>query len=200
MTSFAAPLSSLATSILEELERNGVLLVHDRELPCVTAFVTGSPVAGSWWSHPMANPIYNALGELDELVLTAKLLCRKNTLVAKRLWPDFLAVVASGDPWQMVRLTDDSEALLDRINKSDGAILLDRSDAKAAEQLEQRLLVHTTEVHTESGAHRKALQSWPSWAAVRSLDFGTNPARSRGIFEELVGSLPANRLGKLLPW
>ena len=193
-------ISPLATSILEEVTRNGVLLVHDRNFPSVTSFVTGGPVAGSWWAHPKANAIYNALGELEERVLTLKLLSRKNTLVAERLWPDLVSVVAARDPWQMVRLSPDAENLLQRVDTADGPVLLDRSDTKAAEQLEQRLLVHVTEVHTESGTHRKALQTWDRWAAARAVAIASTPVKGRSRIEDTVDPLVGTQPGKLLPW
>ena len=57
-----------ATAIAAAVDRHGALLVHDQVLRSVTALVTGATVAGSWWSHPMANTIYDALGALDDEV------------------------------------------------------------------------------------------------------------------------------------
>ena len=59
-----SPRTATAALVLDAVERYGVLLVHDGALDCVTSLVTGGPVAGSWWSHPRANEIYNALGEI----------------------------------------------------------------------------------------------------------------------------------------
>ena len=36
-----------------ELERIGLLLEHDKELPSVTLLVAGEPIRGSWWGHAL---------------------------------------------------------------------------------------------------------------------------------------------------
>src|SRR4051794_3170550 len=92
-----------AQQLLDALDEQGVLLEHDKVLPSATATIAGKPIAGSWWSHPLANPIYNALEELDEAgrMLRLKLVAGKVTLVARRLWPDLLAVVMERADWQV---------------------------------------------------------------------------------------------------
>jgi len=37
---------------------------------------------------------------------------------------------------------------------------------EAARELERRLLVHGTEMHTESGAHARVLETWQLWLAA----------------------------------
>lgn len=54
--------SDAVAVITEKVEAEGLLLVHDQRLPSVTALICAEPVFGSWWSHPLANVIYNALG------------------------------------------------------------------------------------------------------------------------------------------
>ena len=48
------------------LDREGILLQHDQVLPSASAIVAGEPVRGSWWAHPMAHPIYDALNALED--------------------------------------------------------------------------------------------------------------------------------------
>jgi hypothetical protein len=98
------------------VDERGLLLVHDQVLPSVTALIAGAPIEGSWWSHPMANTIYNALGAIESDVAMVKLIAGKNTLVAKRLWPDLRDIGIGRDPWQTNRLDDEAIALLDDIN------------------------------------------------------------------------------------
>jgi hypothetical protein len=58
----------LSERIFTEVDRRGVLLLHDRQLPSVTALVVGEPVAGSWWSHPQAHAIFAAVTALEDRV------------------------------------------------------------------------------------------------------------------------------------
>ena len=84
----------------QELERIGLLLEHDRELPSVTLLVAGEPIRGSWWGHRLGHFIYELLHELHERsgALDAKLIDGKVTYVHPRLWPAFLALARDPAP------------------------------------------------------------------------------------------------------
>jgi hypothetical protein len=80
---------SIPKTVSEHLERAGLLLQADGELPSVASLVAGEAIRGSWWSHPRAHAIYDVcvtLGEREDLV-SVKLLKGKVTHVAGRFGP-----------------------------------------------------------------------------------------------------------------
>ena len=190
-----------ATAIVDAVDRHGVLLVHDQVLPSVTALVAGEPVPGSWWSHPMANTIYNALGVVDDEVATVKLFNGKQTLVARRLWPDLAGVGAARDEWQTTGLDDEARALLADVDSGPGPLMVDKSRRRPAEWLERRLLVYVTDVHTEQGRHVKGHHGWQHWARDRHFEPAADSGRARRVFEDIAATLAA-RAGTAvrLPW
>lgn len=190
--------SPVAAQILDAVERAGLLLVHDAALPCVTEVVTGGPVAGSWWSHPLANAIYNALGELEDDVATVRLLRAKQTLVARRLWPAVAAVGAAREPWQLRRLPAAAAGLLAEVDATD-AYVVPAADRSAADALERRLLVTSTQVHTPSGHHVKAYRSWQRWAADRAVAAAGDVVAARHALEQAARSTSTD-VGRLVPW
>ncbi len=176
-----------------------MLLVHDTALSCVTSVVTGGPVSGSWWSHPRANEIYNALGEVEDDVVTVPLLRRKQTLVAARLWPDLVAVGASRSPWQLRGLPDAAQALLADVTAADAPFVVDTGRRAAGKALEQRLLVVPEEVHTDAGHHVKALRGWTGWAGDRGVVPTPDLDAAHGALAA-AASLTLVDPGPLLPW
>jgi hypothetical protein len=188
-----------AALIAETVEAEGVLLVHDRRLASATALVAGEPIAGSWWSHPLANVIYDALESLEGRFVTCKLVARKLTLIAPRLWPDLAAIGRARQDWQLAGLSAGELALLDRVGTSAGQIRLDQRDLRAAgRRLEERLLVYADQVHTSAGHHVKVLGSWTGWLALRGIEHLPEPAVSTERFEEITRRLSPTR--HLLPW
>jgi hypothetical protein len=186
--------------ILAAVDERGLLLIHDQILPSVTALIVGAPVEGSWWSHPMANTIYNALGAIESDVAVVKLIGGKNTLVAKRLWPELRDVGIGRDPWQTHRLDDDAIALLDQIDHATAPVLVDKSQVKLATLLERRLLVYPTEIHTASGRHRKAYQGWQRWGDERHLRRAQSSAEALATFEAIIAQQTDKPAAKLFPW
>ncbi len=140
------------------LEADGFLMLSDATLPSLVSVVCGAKVKGSWWSHPEGNLIFNVASALDDdpEVLTLKLVSGKVTFVASRLWPDVLAAVASAGPWQKAKLSPAERALLVQVEKA-GRVEKPGASGKA---LEKRLLVHSHQMHTASGAHQIVLTSW----------------------------------------
>ena len=70
-----------------------------------------------------------------------------------------------------------------------------------AQELEQRLLVHTRQVHTDSGAHARLLSTWDHWAAEEGVSQTTAPAVARTRFEAVLSEWRAELGGKAtLPW
>jgi len=193
-------LGETATTILRAVDEHGALLVHDQRLASVTALVAGSPVAGSWWSHPLGNAIYNALGELEDDVATVKLVNAKQTLVARRLWPELAGLGAAGDAWQTDGLDAEARALLLDIAAAPAPVAVDAGRRRAADSLERRLLVQATEVHTPSGRHVKAYQPWAAWAGERGVVPMADGARARAAFDAIALAQSRPGVPATLPW
>jgi hypothetical protein len=174
-------------------------LVHDSVLPSVTRLVTGGPVGGSWWSHPMANTIYNALGEIEDDVASVKLVRKKDTLVARRLWADLAGLGASRHQWQLKGLEPRAEALLAVVGSSDVPVEVDKAERDLAKELATRLLVYSTEVHTAAGHHIKVYWSWRLWASSRNITPTADADAAIGVFGDIVAQWPTLGRAKLLP-
>jgi hypothetical protein len=185
------------TTVLAALSRLGLLLKQDKRLPNVVTLVTGESLHTSWWSHPKGRVVFAVLSELSDHpdVLFTKLLCRKVTLVHRRLWPALLAVASAREPWQLHGLSPSARGLLAIV---DGSHVSVQRSGQAVRELELRLLVHAEEVHTESGRHETALTTWSAWArrthvrALRSL------TRGRQHLEEAANAIGAPP--SALPW
>jgi hypothetical protein len=164
---------------LRQLRANGLLLLQDALLPCVTTIVAGRPVRGSWLADPSARGTYNVLVALEAHpeVLQTKLVAGKVTMVHRDLWPAVLGVATSRAAWQFEQMSPVARWLFDTVDRQ-GSVQTDlvpllagitRKDIpSAARELESRLLVHGTKVHARSGAHAKVLQTWTRWRAETS--------------------------------
>ena len=199
--------------VYNELQRTGFLLLTDNVLPSVVSLVVGEAVRGSWWAHPRVHDIYDVAQPLGEHadVIVAKLVSGKNTYVHRILWPALIAVGSAREPWQLKGLSrmahrllaavdEQSELRTDSIPWSGGA----RKDSpgEATRLLERKLLVHTEEVHTETGAHAKRLECWERWGKRVGLETNRMPAEQakrelEAVLAELNERFEGN--GKL-PW
>ena len=191
-------------SLLAHLKARGLLMQHDARLPSVSAMVAGGPIRGSWWGHPMGGSIFMVAERLADHrdVMICKLIGSKVTYVHRDLWPDLLAVARSQGPWQMDGLPAAARALLRRLAR-EGMLRTDQTPASAepARELERRLLVHAAQVHTESGAHARALMTWERWARSVRCRPTASVQRARQRLEAAAlalgeGSGPSPRL----PW
>jgi hypothetical protein len=187
-------------TVIAELETNGLLLKTDANLPNVCAIVAGEPVRGSWWSHTMSHQIFQVLTGIASHhdVLTAKLISGKDTFVHRSLWPAFLTVAISREPWQFKALDATANALMKRVDLRG---LIDAGGG-AASALERVLLVHGEQAHTAKGSHAKVLMSWKKWmegASVLSTEL--TAAEGRESLEKIVSYLNT-RFGGVgrLPW
>jgi len=154
--------------VANALRRYGLLLQQDKTLPSVVGIIAGESLSSSWWSHPKAHAIFAVLERLSDSddVLVSRLVAGKVTYVHERLWPAFLAVAMSNEPWQRAGLSAEARALLKTCGGAAGsqpagtlpgglrARRSTRAKGEAVRELQQRLLVAATEVHTESGATR----------------------------------------------
>ncbi len=183
--------------MLAALARHGLLLQQDRELPSVVTIVIGESLRGSWWSHPRGREVFAALTDLADHpdAIFTKLLHGKVTLVHRRLWPALLAVASARDPWQLRGLPAQVESLLQRVERSRGRV---SASGGAAKELERRLLVHSEQVHTDSGRHALALEAWAAWAqrtGVRPLE---SASEARSTLEQAASAYGAPLAA--LPW
>ena len=198
--------------VFRELKKWGLLLESDPRLPSVCRIITGEPMKGSWWSHPMAQTIFQVNERLDDHpdVLIAKLLAGKVSFIHRQFWPALLAVATSKEPWQIRNLPDTAQKVL-KFLKSAGAVRSDELSIgtvgrkvlnESVRILERRLLIHSRQVHTESGAHAKVLESWESWAAASKLRAGEiSVATAKKNFEQRVRELNEKFGGQVaLPW
>ena len=174
--------------------------------------ITGTPIPGSWWAHPEAHAIYSAIRRLDSHadVVRTRLVSGKITYVHRRLWGALLAAARSREMWRLGGLSSEARALLEMVTKK-GVVQTDRlrrrgpsatSIGEAARELETRLLVHSSEIHTQKGFHAKRLETWNRWARRAGfLGPRTTPARGRHRLEAAVQeSLQQPHSQIRLPW
>jgi hypothetical protein len=180
-----------------------LLMMTDASLPSVAGLVAGGPVRGSWWAHPQAHAIYAVLMKLehDPAVLTMKLVSSKVTFVHRALWPAVIGVASAREPWQMKGLTREARALLNEVNTR-GEMRADGVPGLVIRELENALLVHAEEFHTETGAHGKRLQTWEQWAQRAGFTGDRLPpdearAALEGVLERLNREFQA---AARLPW
>jgi len=186
-----------ADPVLKALADHGLLLSQDKALPNVVGILTGESLRTSWWSHPKAQLIFAVLSELVDHpdVLFTKLLHRKDTLVHRSLWPAVLAVGRARESWQVQRLSLDAKRLIERLDRADGPV---RAVGPAVKELEVRLLATTQEIHTQSGRHEMALESWQAWSARAGCQADRSVPQARRTLEEAAVKLGAPI--KALPW
>ena len=158
---------------MRTLEANGFLLESDPKLPSVCSLITGSPLRGSWWSHPLAQIIFQVNEQLEDHddILIAKLVSRKVTFVHRKLWSELVTIGSARERWQLISLSAATKSLLGQVDAAGSlttgeTIWSQKTDMKlgdAARDLEKRLLVIGTQFHSESGAHEKRLETWDHW-------------------------------------
>ncbi len=198
---------------LAALRRYGILLESDRKLPSITRIVAGKPIQGSWWAHPRGHEIHHVTQLMASHgdVLVTKLVSGKVTYVHRKLWPVIAVLGSARQDWQITGLSPAGKELLDLTQKA-GRIRTDRIYLKrssrgirvgdAARELESRLLVHSQEVHTETGAHAKELETWKSWR--RRISFaGRNVSLedAKKRLEKVVADLDSQYGARSsLPW
>jgi hypothetical protein len=192
-----------------ELERRGLLLLHDRALPSITTLVAGEPIAGSWWGHAKGNEIY-ALASVFERgagALSLKLVNGKVTFVHRRLWP--LLLVAAAAPLSS-SLSPASRQLLGLLEQRGtlNAAELQRSGVlppaelkQALAAIETQILAHVASEHSASGAHEKVLRRWADWAAAHEVaPAPVSVERARAELESTAAALSATAGRVRLPW
>jgi hypothetical protein len=187
--------------LLERLQEFDLLLDTDPKCASVTGLVAGDTGGRSWWAHPQAKQMYGlSCGLRDHPdVLLLKLISGKLTFVNRPLWPAIVAIGTAREPWQMDGLSKEAKALLEKTDSQEGKV---ESSGDTVRELETRLLVRATSVHTERGFHMKEVQNWAAWA--RSAKLGKvklTPAQAKAQLESVVTRLNQQCGARgTLPW
>jgi hypothetical protein len=188
------------TDVQRAIAGHGVLLVQDKTAMDVVGILAGEKLSTSWWGHAAGRKIFACLERLDDDpdVLATRLVAGKITYVHRRLWPAFLAIAHSRASWQTNGLSAHAARLLESVKKA-GI----RTSGPATKQLQERLLVHAEQVHTESGRHETQLELWSREPKVRGVSAAKDiDAASAEIEAAVVGiggsatALPWHRFGK----
>jgi hypothetical protein len=167
--------------VFRKLLKFGFLLESDPKLPSVCTLITGTPLKGSWWSHPLAQTIFQVNEKLADHpdVLITKLVSGKVTFAHRTLWPEILAIGTSHEPWQTDALSGAAQTLLKMV-QAKGTLQTDQLVAELqpiktkkpgdlARDLERRILVHAEQIHTPGGTHAKLLETWEHWSKRKRL-------------------------------
>ncbi len=197
---------------MRTLEANGFLLESDSKLPSVCSLITGSPLRGSWWSHPLAQIIFQVNEQLEDHddILIAKLISRKVTFVHRKLWSELATIGSARELWQLISLPAATKSLLKQVDAAGSlttgeTIWPQKTEMKlgdAARDLEKRLLVIGTQFHSKSGAHEKQLETWEHWMKRKRF----KPARisveaAKHHLEQVLARLNKEFAGAAtLPW
>ena len=160
-------------TVFQTLRKLGFLVESDPKLTSVCFLIADEPMRGSWWSHPLAQVIFQVNEQLEDHndVLITKLVSGKVTFVHRKLWSEIIAIAKAREDWQMKNLSPPVKSLLAQIDSAGSlttaeAVWPRQSKMKvgdAARELERRLLIVGTQFHSESGAHLKLLETWNHW-------------------------------------
>lgn len=180
--------SIMGKKIYKLLEQNKMLLLQDKGCPNIVSKIVGDKIKGSWWGHPLANPIYNGLGWLEQNrnVLSLKLIDGKVTYVHESLFPALYSIVSEVRDWQLQKLKPDELKLLKYILKRNQVLSDDdklkglvEDPKKCLTNLEKKLLLYASEEHTESGKHVKIFMPWKKSKIFNKIPVDYETAKSQ---------------------
>lgn len=209
------PIGTHFKNVFSKILEFGFLLESDPKLPSVCSIIAGEPVRGSWWSHPLAQTIFQVNEKLEDHpdVLITKLISGKVTFVHRILWPEIVAIGTAREAWQLRGLSPSECALLksvmevgflrtDQIPSMRTKVTAKTRTGNIARELERRLLIHAEQVHTESGAHAKLMESWDHWCTRKDVTGSSiTPELAKDQFEQRLRKLNDECEGTgRLPW
>lgn len=183
------------TALHREFAERGLLLKQDARLPDVVGFLAGGPIRGSWWAHPGAHALFDALQEFaaGPDCLEVKLVAGKDTFVHRRLWPAVLGAALENAAWQTEGLSPAAALLLESLKPGEPV----KASGPPSREILTRLLAHGCQVHTESGKHVLQLEPWAAWQRRKKAK-PLPPDEARAHLEEALLSLGGR--AELLPW
>jgi hypothetical protein len=198
--------------IFDQLKRFGFLLESDPKFFSVCSLITGAPLKSSWWSHPLAQTIFNINEQLEDHadVLVTKLVSGKVTFVHRKLWPEIFSIGTLREPWQLKGLSDSAHSLLKMIDEN-GSLTTEKlswprtrkaKPGDAARELEKKLLIHSDQFHTERGSHAKLLETWEHWAKRTGFHPPTIPSEKakRNLEDRVLKLNQQFGASAKLPW
>jgi len=195
--------------VFQQLETDGLLLVWDNDFPNIARILSPRDTKGSWWSRPDGKEIFLLSEMLEDHpdVLVMKLVKEKVTFVHRELWGRIYSIGTARDEWQLKKLTPAAKKLLKLVD-TEGVVQTNQlagdlgpKPGDIARELEGRMLVRSSQVHTNSGAHTKVLETWEVWARRIGYKVRAKSAQAACSFlEARVESInPQIRRG-VLPW
>lgn len=203
-------ISKAFARVFQELERRGLLLVSGTEVPDVRRLVSKQASTGSWWADPSAHSIFAVNEMLEEHpdVLITRLVAGKVTFVHRSLWSRVFTVATAREQWQVRNLSAAAVKLLRKLDMDQTIETHKLSSAYGskpgdiARELELRLLIHSKQIHTNTGAHAKIIETWQSWASrVGFKPRPMNVASSRTFLERRLAEInPGFDTPNCLPW
>ena len=193
-----------------QLEKFGLLLLSDSFLPNVSSLIADKRISGSWWSDEAAHRIFAVSEMLEDHpdVMIMKLVSNKVTFVHRELWGRIYSIGVAREDWQLHKLSPVAKRLLKEL---DGKGWLQTNKlgkefgpkpGETARELESRLLLHANQIHTESGAHAKVIETWPTWAERAGFrGKAKSPGAARQFLEQRLAEMNEEFGGKAqLPW
>ena len=193
-----------------QLQTVGFLLLSDSFLPCVRRLIADDGSGGSWWVHGEAQTIFRVSEMLEDHpdVLVMKLIDGKVTFVHRDLWGPIYSIGVAREDWQLKKLSRDAKSLLKTLD-TEGTLQTNRlgdsfgpKPGEIARELEVRLLIHAEQVHTESGAHAKVLETWDAWSKRAGFrGRAKNPSAAKHFLEQRLIKINEIHSGRgRLPW
>ena len=197
-------------NVFLQLQKFGLILLTDAHLPNVRQTIANKQLRGSWWSDEGAHAIFAVSQMLEDHpdVLMMKLISEKVTFVHRELWGQIYSIGVAREDWQTKNLPPSAKQLLKRLDV-DGWLQTNKlgkefgpKPGETVRELESRLLVHANQIHTESGAHAKVVETWDVWAGrVNFRARPKSPAAARRFLEQRLAEIDAEFGGvDRFPW
>jgi len=187
-----------------------MLLLSDPDLPSVATLIAGEKIRGSWWSHELGQTIFTVSEMLEDHkdVMIIKLISRKVTFVHRDLWNEIYSIAVARERWQFKNLLPKARRFLKVVDGVGTTYTYEvRTSftpipADVARDLENRLLIHTEQVHTQTGKHARVVETWAVWAARNDFRARpTDPVAARQFLEQRLADINTKHNGRgKLPW
>jgi len=132
------------------------------------------PVKGTRWAHRLANEIYMTGMRLMQLpeVMYLRFVSGKMTYIHQRLWPSLYAIASAREAWQLASMPPAAKSMINTLDRRQSLRMDEIRSSRSRKELgadarllESRLLAFGDDVHTDSGAHVKRIETWESWAS-----------------------------------